>query len=456
MRIVSRRLGAVLVVAALAAGCAARTVPAPPLPDSPKYPEFVFPAAPAAGEVVGTRQDRGWRFLQSGDLRNAEREFDEALRTRPRLAPAQTGLAYVALAQQRESEALERFDRALEWDAAYAPALAGRGQALLAMDRHEEALKAFEAALDANPALDLAPRVAVLRLRSVQDRVARARQAAERGDWIEARDSYRAALEASPDSGFLYRELAVVERRANELAAAEEHYRKALELDAGDVRAQTGLAEVLEARGDLKAALDQYSAAAAIEPSADLDRRMQSIRERLAEAALPAEYRRIGESPAATRGDLAAALGVELRDLLPETPHQGVLVTDVRDHWAASWIVRVVRAGVMEPYPNHTFQPGNGISRGDLAQVVSRMLDLISAQRPEAASTWGGARPRITDVPPTHLAHAAVAQTVAAGVLNLDADGAFHLTRRVSGPELMTAIDRLRALAGPRSASRPQ
>ena len=440
------------VIAALIAGCATRVVPAPPLPVSPKFPEFVFPSAPAANPEVGARQDRGWRFLQTGDLRNAEREFADVLEGTPRLAAAETGLAYVALARRQASQSLDRFDRALEWQPDYAPALVGRGQTLLELDRPDEALQAFEAAMAVDPALDLGSRIAVLRLRGVQDRVAAARDAAAREDWTTARDSYRAAIATSPESGFLYRELAAVERRADELDAATEHYRRAIELDAADVSAHTGLGEVLEQKGDLETALAAYSAAWALEPSGDLDKRLQAIRERLAAAKLPEEYRRIGEAPDVTRAQVAAALGVQMGEWLMETSRQGVLVTDTRTHWAAPWIVRAVRADVMDPFPNHTFQPDLMINRGDLARVVSRMLDVIAVHRPGAAAAWRSGKPRIVDVPPSHLAYDAVAQAVAAGVLTLE-DGAFHLARPVTGEELLRVVQRLRAIAGPAPAS---
>jgi len=441
----------VLLLALLAGSCAARVVPAPPMPVSPKYPEFVFPGAPGAGPAVDARQDRAWRFLQTGDLRNAEREFTDLLKGQPGLAPAETGLGYVALARKQMSQALERFDRAVQWEPEYAPALAGRGQTLLALERQEEALQAFEAAMAADPTLDLGSRIAVLRLRAVQDRVAAARTAAARQDWTSARDSYRTAIEASPESGFLYRELAAVERRTNELDRAVEHYRRAIELDSMDVRAHAGLAEVLEQQGDLEGALASYSAAWALEPSPDLDRRRTALRERIAAAALPDEYRRIGGAADATRADLAAVLGVRLGDWLTMTSREGALVTDARTHWAAPWIVRAVRAGVMDPFPNHTFQPDLRVNRGDLARVVSRTLDIIEAQRPGVGAAWRTARPTIADVPPSHLLYDAVAGAVAAGVMSLE-DGAFRLARPVTGSELLAVVDRLRAIAGPVAA----
>ena len=442
------RLAIAVAVLVSMAACAARTPPPPAAAITPKYPEFVFPsAAPSEGPVIGERQDRAWRYLQTGDLRNAEREFSDVLKKQPNFVPAESGLGYVELARREPDEALARFERALDQDRQYAPALAGRGQTLLALERHAEALESFEAAMAADSSLDFGSRIAVLRLRTVQDQVDVARRALERGDVAQARASYAAAMRASPDSGFLHREVGVVEQRAGDLEAATTHYRKAIELDPGDAKAQVGLGEVLEARGDLKGALAAYTAAAAIDPSADLDERTESLNARIAVASLPPEYNAIPSAPYGTRAGIAALIAVRMAESLQRaTPRQGVLVTDTRGHWAAKWIVTVVRAGIMDPFPNHTFQPEQRVSRGDLAIVVSRMLSLIATQRPAAPAPWRTERPAITDVPPTHPAYPAVAQSVAAGVLSLDS-GAFHLTAAVTGPDLVRVVDRLQAIA---------
>jgi tetratricopeptide (TPR) repeat protein len=436
---------------ALASACAARVAPAPPPPDFPKFPDFVFPSAPAAGPAVAERQDRGWRFLQNGDLRSAEREFSDLLQGRPKLAPAQTGLAYVALARGEPDDAAEEFDRALAWQPSYAPALVGRGQALLALNRSQEALQAFEAAAAADPTLDLGSRIAVLRLRGVQDRIGEARRAAERGDLTAAREGYRTAIADSPESAFLYRELAAVDRRARDLDASISGYRKAIELDPTDIRARIGLAETLEEKGDFEASLAAYSAAYEVEPSPDLDARIQKLRERIATAALPAEHHKIGDAPEVTRADVAATLGLQLAEWLPAGQRQNVLVTDVRGHWASTWIVRVVSAGLMVPFPNHTFQPGLRVTRGDLAIIAARALDVMASRRPAAGAAWQSDRPKIADVPPSHLAYGAIAQAVAAGVLSLE-DGSFYPTRPVTGAELLQVVGRLRSIAGPAPA----
>ena len=58
------------------------------------------------------------------------------------------------------------------------------------------------------------------------------------------------------------------------------------------------------------------------------------------------------------------------------------MITDTRGSWATPWIMAVTRAGVMEVYPNHTFQPAAVVRRGDLADAASRVLSLIAAEKP--------------------------------------------------------------------------
>ena len=84
---------------------------------------------------------------------------------------------------------------------------------------------------------------------------------------------------------------------------------------------------------------------------------MARLRERARDAALPAQYHAITTSPAATRADLAALLGVRLAGVLAAAPQRQLVVTDVRGHWAQPWIEATARSGAMEVFSNYTFQP---------------------------------------------------------------------------------------------------
>ena len=143
----------ILLVAGAMAACAPKVVPAP-LVDVPKYPEFVAPTVPSSATTAAvSSEDRGWRFLQTGDLKNAQREFDVALKTAPDFYPAETSLGYVELARKDPKAALGHFEHALDAKRDEVAALIGRGHALVALNREADAADAFEAALAVDPSM---------------------------------------------------------------------------------------------------------------------------------------------------------------------------------------------------------------------------------------------------------------------------------------------------------------
>ena len=440
---------AVLLVA-VAASCAKKPVALPEPVGAARFADFVFPVAASdlAPAAVLNQHRAAWQVLQSGDAKAAERDFAAILKEAPGFYPAEAGLGYAVFARKDAQSALAHFDRALVGSAAYAPALAGKGEALLSLGRTDGAADAFQAALAADPTLTaLGGRVDVLRFRGVQQHIESARKAAEAGKLDEARRGYLAAIAASPESAFLYRELAAIEHKSGDDPSALVHAGQAATLDPTDARALTLGAEILEATRQWAKAADAYASVNAVEPSDATTAKIDELREKAAFEVMPEEYRSIATSHAVTRAQLAALLGTRLGDLLRRAAGKPVVVTDLRGNWAAPWIQSVTRAGVMDPFANHTFQPGGTVRRGDLAQAVSRVLALVGAEQPKLAARWRDLRPRFTDVGPTHLMYPAAARAVSAGVM-APADGdAFQLARAVTGAEVRDAVSKLEALA---------
>jgi tetratricopeptide (TPR) repeat protein len=290
-----------------------------------------------------------------------------------------------------------------------------------------------------------------------EQRLADARAAAGAGRADEAIRAYVAAIASSPASAFLYRELAAVERQKGDLTAALAHFTTARDLDPNDAVALTGIADVLEAQGNFDEAATVYTAALAIEPSAAIQAKLDAVRRRAELARLPAEYRAIDATTEITRAELAALIGVRVGPLL-ESNRSGDAepLTDVRGEWAESWILAVARAGVMEPFANHAFQPGTVVRRIDLAQAVERLLALVAPLKPAAAKAWESKRWPFPDLAPSHLAYPAASVAVASGVLTTGPGGTFEPSRIVSGGEAVAAIQRLEGLAGPAGTSKAQ
>ena len=444
-----RGLRARLIIAVLCglglASCAVRL----PVVTTPAYPSYPFPTVPQelAGTSAAAEHERAWLFLQAGDLDEAERRFAEALRRSPGFHPSDAGLGFVGLARGQADAAVARFDRVLAGTPAYVPALVGRGEALLVGDRVDEAIQSFAAALAADPGLtSLRQRVEELRFTGLMGQVARARAASQAGRDAEARAAYERVIAASPESGFLYLELAEVERRQGDTDAALERIERAIELDPDAVPAWLLMSEIYVANGDLDRAKQALLRADAIEPGEDIARRLAALETRRRDARLPPEYREIETTEAITRGQLAALIGVRFETLLVDAAvDRTAIITDARDHWGYGWVIAVARAGIMETDTNYRFQPERAVTRAELAEVVVRLLRLPTGA---AALPPTAARPNFSDLAPGHLSYPAASDAVAAGVLQPLERNTFQLGRPVTGAEAMTALGRLDVLVG--------
>jgi tetratricopeptide (TPR) repeat protein len=442
---------AAAVVVALTTACAPKAVPLPNVP-IPRFPEFTRPAVPTELQSTSGAEhvNRAWVFLQAGDLRNADREVAAAQHTEAGFYPADATAGWIALARRDASGALAQFDQALTAAPAYLSALVGRGRALVSLDRPGDAAAAFEAALAVDGSLvDLRRQVQVLRFQNLQSELARARRAQAAGDLEEAKAAYTNALTASPDSGYLYRELGSIERQLGNMDEARQHLDRALALDPGDAQAHVEIGQLLEARGDLAGAEQAYTEALALDPGdAPIVDRRDAVAARRRFERLPLEYQQIAQKPQATRGDLAALIGVRLAPVVQQTPSRNPgVITDVAGHWANLWILAVANAGLMEPYANHTFQPGATLRRSDLAEVASRLLSEIARGGASEVRAWQEARVSFSDIAPGHLAYRAASTAVAAGIMSTDDHNAFRPSDAVSGAEVEQAVDRLQALA---------
>jgi tetratricopeptide (TPR) repeat protein len=392
-----------------------------------------------------------WQRLQAGDLRTSGKLFLDVLSRDPLFYPARTGLGFVRLAEGQPKEAAVRFTGALDDDDGYLPAWHGLAEAHLALGDEASALPVLERLLALDPAReDVRSRLEVLRLRRLQSLIDRGRQERLAGRLDEARAHLEAALTLAASSGAIFLELGLVETAAGRLEAAELNARRAIALDASDAEAHAALGAALEAAGRYADAAGSFLRAAAIDPRPAWRERGERLRERAELEAIPAEVRAVPSAAALTRAQTAAMFGIELASLLARSGrHATAVATDIRGHWAEPWILEVTQAGIMEVFPNHTFQPATMVRRSDLAQILTQLITIATVDRPGQLAAWRSARPRFLDLPPTNVYYPAAALAVASGAMTPEA-GRFLPTQPVSGAMLVAAIERLRLIAAGR------
>jgi tetratricopeptide (TPR) repeat protein len=424
------------VVAVLAAVVAAGACAHPTLRRASEGDDYVFPSARPgelrAGEAESV--ERAWRFVLTGDAAKAERAFRRMLEARPGLLPAETGLAFARLRAGRLGEAGNGFDAALARRPEYVPALMGAGSVAVRQGDLDKALDLYRRASAAEPT-EVRPRkrLAEVKLRVTEKRVALAKGALDEGDTAGAISAYRAALDAAPEVAGLRLALA-------ELLLGEAGAREAAEVlaadPAGDRQTRLRLAEILSGQGEYRRALETLELILAKEPR-DSEARMRGreAREALTLSELPEEYRRIPTASRVSRAELAALLCINVGTLTRLPAGEAKVAVDISGSWARGHIVRVLALEVMDLFPNHTFQPGLAVRRGELARAAARVLDLLGSR------TRPGPAP--SDMAPANAAYDAAVRVVGAGLMELSATGAFEPGRVVTGREGLDVIEGL-------------
>ena len=283
----------------------------------------------------------------------------------------------------------------------------------------------------------------VVRLRVAKAELVLAERAKADGKFPEAAVHIERAMEATPQNGAVLRAAALLELAMGREDIAEQRARQAVAIDPQDPNGYVVLGDALEKQGRLLDAVAAYDRALALEPRPAWRERRNALNASAEAVSLPPQYRAITQSAQVTRADVAAILGVRLAGALSHAPDRSAtVVTDVRGHWAARWILPIVRAGWVEALPNHTFQPNGVLRRADLAAVVAAALIDVASQRPRDISRWRAARPVFADVTREHAAYSVAAMAVSSGVMLAEGDR-FSPGRIVTGAELAATISRL-------------
>jgi tetratricopeptide (TPR) repeat protein len=392
-----------------------------------------------------TEFERAWTSLQEGALGAAAEDLDTLSRRYGDSPEINTALAYLQLRLGRADEAERKFQAALRRKPGFGPAESGYFLVALSEKDEEKALDRIERLQNDFPEHELVDRyAATLRVNVAESRLRSARELARAGRYQEAAAAYLRALEVAPEAGALFLETAEAELQASEPERAIAHARRATELEPSSADAYRVLSEASYTKEDLAGAVEALRTAASLQPGDESIRsRLRDMESELREKVLPPEYGAIPDAERLTREELAALLYVEQRNAFDRAAVKStVIATDISDSWAAEYIRRTVGAGVLEVYPNHTFQPKAFVNRIDLATALSETLealaaDVYSSRRSSALSE------EFPDLVRENVNYPAAALAVSLGLMKRSDSGAFEPQRIVTGAEAVAAVTSL-------------
>jgi len=116
--------------------------------------------------------------------------------------------------------------------------------------------------------------------------------------------------------------------------------------------------------------------------------------------------------------------------------------TDIKGHWAESWVQDIidVHVGGLEPYPDHTFKPDEAISRANYAKVMESIMIMVTGDQ-NLATKYIGEASRFPDVRSSHYAYNAIALMVDRGIMKANKmTGEFKLNDHISGADALLTI----------------
>ena len=323
--------------------------------------------------------------------------------------------------QAKYADALVEFERARALAPKYAPAYEGIALAQLGLGQADKALEAAE------KVKDLAPRY-------VPGYIAAGRVKMAKGDLKAALKEFdeAIALDGKSAPAVYYRGEAYL--RGFEFAQAERDFDRALQLN------------------------PQYAAA-----RREWER---SMKIRMA-APGTAIGKKIALAEPITRADLAALIATELgleeklRSRRPELfdpsyrppqssftlrPPASPAMTDMDGHWAKGYVELVTKLQLMQPFPDHTFRPGEPVDRATYALTVQEIIAVATNDDGIRRKFIGGVTP-FPDVRSDHFAFNAAMISTTRGILEAEKkSGAFRMADPVSGPDALLSLRKLAEL----------
>ena len=389
--------------------------------------------------------EEAWDYVRQGNTYKAEKALS-------RLGISSTiyyvGLAYIYLIQEDLQAAEENFRLALDEYPNLTLAHLGLAQLYQKGGQQDRAFNEFREVLKNDPQNAWAKeQYEALKGEKTRQAMSEAKAALAAGETEKAKEAYLKALHFSPEFSEIHLALAGIYTKENNLSSALVHLKAAAASRPTDPGILERYAATLTEAKQYERSLEVY------EELLELDKnnkkakdQIENLKNRLGIYELPSRYNEIPLQEAVTREDVAALLGVRLKDFFPEPAPQPPIIIDISASWASKFILKITSLNLMEVYSNHSFQPKKIMTRAELAETVFRTITYLKQRGHPFIHQIPPERIQVLDVSPDHIYYQPISQVLSYQIMELYPDKTFRPDQSVSGPEALKTLDVLLAL----------
>ena len=426
---------------ALSSACVTMEPPAPSL--------YIESPAPAMTAMLSL-DDRiavedAWRNLKLGKVAKAEKILTKLGSANPFYY---VGLGYAALLLDNLPLAEQNFAQAVREHRDMALAHLGLGQVYQKAGKEEQAYNEYVEVLqkDAENSWALKESGAI-RMKMTEELLKEGKEYADAGDKEKSKESYLKALHYTPKSQAAHLALARIFREETNYQNSLFHLKTANASDPQNKSILRDYADTLYLAEQFPRSLDFYERLLELDPqNKQVKDRIDLLKNKLGIVELPSQYNNIAASAAVTKEDMAALVGIKLRDYLGETSPKPPVIVDITTSWAGRFILKTAALEIMDVYSNHTFQPKKIMTRAETAETLVRLINVLRKNGYKVVEQIPIDRIQILDVSPDHFSFQAIAQVISCQLMTLAPDRTFKPELSLSGQEAMKALDILLGL----------
>lgn len=387
--------------------------------------------------------DKLWtRFVAGTEDAKVSKDLDKLLKKQKDLAAAITIGAYIDLYNGNDSTAVPKLLQALSINPKdnialyYLAELAFAGQDYAGANDFYSRLLAVD-----KTRTDVEAKKQKAVLLATDNLLRTAAQAEQENHFGDAEQLYRRALEMAPREPSFNGRLAELLAKEKKWDEALARYRTQVEIVGRNSEIEKNIAEALMNLGRTEEAREVLEH---LRNEGTLDENLESKVSELEDLGRWGNeiesYRNIKSADPLTREQLAAII-VRYFPQVAEFPQNPQIVTDTQDSRSRSEIQVTVGTGLIDPFPNHTFQPSTPVTRGLFALSMSRLIRLLGLSPADAPAISA------PDVTPGDALYGDIQLVLSSGLMALEDSGSFDVSGEVSGEEAVRAVDRLLRLS---------